>query len=188
MKGGREIRGQVSGEVSGAYEVELRPGITVSVPISLVERVEYDEYDPREAAMLKLESNEQEATVIASMKLGPVLSRKLNTVVTEEPLELEAATVVEVFEKLAEMMDVNIVVGDGVRNLPEARIAWDGEIPVGETLYSVLQDHIGPRYEADLEIAYNDETILVRRPGGSENEAAGTEGQQQGRPVLNFNR
>lgn len=167
LKTGGTLRGQVISRRSGAYAVEIIDGVSINVPISQVESIDYDPHTYLEARQLIEKARRAKASdPIASMKLSPQLSSKMNVPISQssEPLTVPFDTVVGVVEHLGKVCDVKITVGDGVRNLPPEVLKWEGSIPPKTTLYSLFVDTIIPKYGANMTIDFQFDQIVFRLP------------------------
>lgn len=167
LKTGGSVRGQVISRRSGAYAVEIVQGVTINVPVSQVSTIDYDPHTYLEARQIIENARKAKAfDPIASMKLSPQLSSKMNVPISQssEPLTVPFDNVVGVVEHLGKVCDVKITVGDGVRNLPAEVLKWEGTIPPTTTLYSLFADTIIPKYGAHMTIDFQFDQIVFRLP------------------------
>jgi len=143
-------------------ELEIIPGVTLSIPRKQVVNIEYDDFEPQ----LGRESAAQPPTPeeIPGDKLKPEVSARLTNEIPGLPLEYENEDVLNILSELSKRAGVPIEVDDSVKNLPQGKRLWTIKATPGTTLMMLLQKDLLETFE-DFSIVYQYDKLLVTVKG-----------------------
>ena len=130
------------------------------VPRKFVESIEYDDYDPKTAALAKKQS-QQNPGVMSGFAVSKDMGEKLHGKLPAPRLSFEDRDVLDVLRDLSKTVGVTIDVSDGVRAIPTQDRRWTFQAADDMTLFLLLQEKLPEKFP-NLAVDYQFDRILVR--------------------------
>ena len=177
FKSGAVLGGiQVVKRSPAVIEIEIIPGVTLSIPRKQVVNVAYDEFEPEQQRADNVTAPRSgEVSVIPGDKLKPEISSRLTQEIPDLPLAYDNEDLLTILDELSQRVGVPIVVDDSVKNLPRKERLWTVEAALGKTLMILLQRDFLARFE-NLRIVYEYDKLRVttkkKRASATPNQAA----------------
>ena len=167
LKTGKEIKNvQVLRSSPAGYEIEIVPGVVMTIARKQVVSIAYDDIDPRKTRRTTTNSSEDKGqTATPLVKTSPELIKKLNNPVTQDkPKSLNGVDCIQALQELAQVADVPLEFTEAVRGLAEAERAWTTTIPPMSPMRAVLEGL--PVQLPKLEVGYDQfDKVVIRLKG-----------------------
>ncbi|MCC6695623.1 MAG: hypothetical protein IT365_08330 [Candidatus Hydrogenedentes bacterium] len=159
LKSGQVIAGlQIIKATSTDYICEIIEGVTLNVPRRQVVKVEPDDYDPI------LMRRKSESALIRGQRISDALQRKLDTDISNPPLNYENADLLQIIEEVNKRTGGVVVLDLSVSTLPaESRTGSIASQP-GMTLGTLLRKEILIKFPNLVMNFEDDKVVLTTKP------------------------
>jgi hypothetical protein len=140
LKGGGELRDvQVLRVAATGYELELAAGkVTLTIPRSQVESVEYDDYDPATGRRTPPASNGGEPVLLPAHEMPQELVNQLSTDLSDPEFAFDDRDFIAILAEAATRASVQIRVDESLRTLPVSERRWTYQAAEGSTVVNLL--------------------------------------------------
>lgn len=164
---GRELAGvQVIRETARGVEVEVLKGSApLIIPRRQVERIIYDDIDPRRPNERKNKDNDDASpNMLSADEVSPELHEKLMKGLSEAPIQIQDQDFIQVIEQTLGRAEIPLDINPLVREIPQPRRLWNKQIPAGINAFNLLRDHLVNDFPAvDVVFAFDKVMINPRR-------------------------
>jgi hypothetical protein len=171
LRNGRQLTGfRVVRETSAEVVLRLTAGgLELRLPRSQIASIERDE--ARRPGESEAEHGETAGEkLLHGVKLAPVLNRRLQRPLSEEPIDVEDQDFIERVRALSQRAQVPLSVSGKVREIPQDERRWNTRIPAGRSLFQVLNDHLLKDFPA-LAVSYRFDEVVITHASEVEPEA-----------------
>lgn len=171
---------QILRTTTSHYIVEVIPEVEpLEIPRSMVESIEYDDYDPvRARRREEMMPDKKEESLISGKALASELVEKLRSPVGGEPIQFENQPVEEVLAELANRTGVKLTVHESVKRIPAANRRWTLDASPDTTLIDLLQHKLLKQFQ-NLDIVFEYDTIRIMTQKAIQQQNNGGQGNQQ---------
>ena len=164
------------------FEVQFVDGLTMEVPRTLVESVEWDDINPLDIRRNKMSSPGTTPDRVEGMEVGPELKEKLGLAVSETPLIYIDEDIIVILENLTRRQSVAFEVDESVRALPLEERTLRLEINPSLTFEQLFLDRVPATLPGLVVVYEHDKVRLVTRAVAQQQKAplpgnAGAPGQ-----------
>ena len=162
LKSGRMLEGfQIERETPVYYVIELIPGksLTLRLPRSQVESVEYDNFDPRRDRDALGGQASRKPVLLPSREIPETLAAKLNAGISGPPMRFEEKDILDAIREISERTGVTITAEDAVAALPQEARLWTYETAPGSTVLALLEA-MDRQLEA-VDVAYRGDSVVL---------------------------
>lgn len=130
------------------------------VPRKYVQSIEYDDYDPNQAALAQ-KNPQQEPGITSGFAVSKDLGEKLRSKIPPPPLSFQDQDLIDVLQTLSERTGITINVSDGVRAIPQPQRRWTFQSTDDVTLFLLFQEKLPEKFP-NLVVEYQFDRVLVR--------------------------
>jgi hypothetical protein len=163
LRSGQVIAGfQVIRETHILVEIELVPNrVHLFIPRKMVRVIDYDDNVPARSEPPGESEEEVDSTgLIPGHRLATTLSHRLSAPLSDEPIDFGMADLLTIIEEVSTRSEVEIIVGQGVLDVPVSQRMWECKLQPGTTLRAFLQDNMLKHF-TNLEVTYEYDKIRV---------------------------
>jgi hypothetical protein len=155
---------QVVRRLASGYLVEIVEGsVTVEIPVTQVERIEYDDYEPlRERRERRLAGAGPAGQQVVAQPMSPQLGQKLTQSVSDREL-IYNQDVLAILSNIEERKGIAIAVDPAISEWPLQERRWEVRVPPDKTVSEFLtRDLVDAFPRLDVEVGFNEIRISLR--------------------------
>lgn len=160
---GRRLAGvQVIRETARGVEVEVLKGAApLIIPRRQVERIIYDDIDPRRPHERSGSAGDDASpNLLSADEVSPELHEKLMASMNEGPIQVLDQDFIQFIEQTLNNAAIPLDVDPLVRDIPPARRIWNKEIPAGTNIFNLLREHLVTDFPT-IEVVFAFDKVVI---------------------------